>query len=134
MLSDSTSAVNEQLDVKLWRSVLYPQIDYIRRQIMTSKDEAIKIQLSQQLDTILLTHSGRLSHLISHLLGEERNQIAASSNLFLDEEFAGGDLEEEMKKKLLFKLFSYSGDLRKTNYLLINYYNTLLYFFLFLFL
>lgn len=99
----SSSEQLEQLSLKMWRNVMYPQIDYIRRQLTASNDENERRALSQQLDTIILGHLGRLGHLIACFTDGKRELF--ESGAFLIGEF------EEKQRKLLVKLLTFSGDL-----------------------
>lgn len=109
------SACCEQLDqitVRMWRNVMYPQIDYIRRQLTTFKDETELRNLSQQLDTLILGHLGRLGHLISCFTAGKRDLFEKGA--FLIGEF------ENYQSKLIVKLLTFSGDLG-----ILVYYNSL---------
>lgn len=105
----------------MWRNIIYPQIDYIRRQLITSKDEEIRRNLAYQLDTIILCHLGRIGNLIACFTGGKRELF--ESRAFLNEEF------DFKQKKILVRLLTISGDLSKGA---IEYY-ILLYPFLFIF-
>lgn len=87
----------------MWRNIIYPQIDYIRIQLSTSKDEDVRRNLSQQLDTIILGHLGRIGHMISCFTEGKRE--AFESGAFLNNEF------NDKQRKLLVWLLTFSGDL-----------------------
>lgn len=95
----------DQLAIKMWRNIMYPQIDYIRRQLTASKDDNERRNLSHQLDTIILGHLGRLGHLISCFTAGKRELF--DSGAFFIGEFG------ETQKKLIVKLLTFSGDLGK---------------------
>ena len=96
---------SDQLALKMWRNIIYPQIDYIRRQLTTSKEEEIRRNLAHQLDTIILSHLGRIGNLIA-CFTEGKREIF-DSGAFLNEEF------DYKQKKLLVRLLTISGDLSK---------------------
>ena len=93
----------DQLALKMWRNIIYPQIDYIRRQLTTSKDENERRNLAQQLDTVILAHLGRIGNLIANFTAGKRDKF--DSGAFLIEYY------EESQRKLLVRLFTFSGDL-----------------------
>ena len=95
----------DQLTLKMWRNIIYPQIDYIRRQLTISKDEETRRRLACQLDTIILGHLGRISNLIA-CFTEGKREIF-ESKAFLNEEF------DDKQRKLLVRLLTFSGDLSK---------------------
>jgi hypothetical protein len=105
--SASTSLQDQfdQLTLKMWRNIIYPQIDYIRRQLTSSKDEEIRRNLAYQLDTIILGHLGRISNLIACFTEGKRDLF--DSETFLNEEF------DFKQKKILVRLLTISGDLSK---------------------
>ena len=96
----------DQLALKMWRNIIYPQIDYIRRQLNTSKDEELRRNLTNHLDMIILAHLGRIGNLIACFTEGTRDLF--ESRAFLNGNF---DLNQ---KKILVRLFSISGDLSKT--------------------
>lgn len=96
---------SDQLTLKMWRNIIYPQIDYIRRQLTTSKEEEIRRNLAHQLDTIILGHLGRIANLIACFTAGKREIF--ESGAFLNEEF------DYKQKKILVRLLTISGDLSK---------------------
>lgn len=82
---------------------MYPQIDYIRKQLSISKSERERHDLSSHLDTTILNHLGRLSHLISCFTEGKRDKF--DSGDFLFQEF------DTNRRKLLVKFLTFSGDL-----------------------
>lgn len=95
----------DQLSLKMWRNVIYPQIDYIRRLINTTKDGDERRSLAQQLDTSILCHLGRIGYLISGFTEGKKDKF--ESDAFLMDEFG------EKQRKLLVRMLTYSGDLCK---------------------
>ena len=100
---DPEIIIQDQLEIKMWRNVIYPQIDFIRRQLTSPKDDSDRSFLAQHLDTIILSHLGRLGHLISCLTQGKREKF--ESGAFLEEEF------EKNLRRLVVKLLTFSGDL-----------------------
>lgn len=107
--------VCDQLAVKMWRNIIYPQIDYIRRVLTASKDENERRNLAQQLDTAILGHLGRIGNLIASFTAGKRDKF--DSGAFLIGEF------EEWQRKLLVRLFTFSGDLCKQSSFNATYLN-----------
>lgn len=95
----------DQITIKMWRNIIYPQIDYIRRLLSTSKDEDKRRSLAQQLDTAILCHLGRMGQLIAGFTAGKRDKF--ESGAFLIGEFG------ERQRKLLVRLLTFSGDLSK---------------------
>ena len=93
----------DQLALKMWRNIIYPQIDYIRRLLTASMDENERRNLAQQLDTIILGHLGRIGNLISNFTARKRDKFDSGAFLI-------GDYEER-QRKVLVRLFTFSGDL-----------------------
>ena len=93
----------DQLTLKMWRNIIYPQIDYIRKQLNVSKDENERRNLAQQLDTAILGHLGRIGNLIANFTVGKRDKFDNGA-------FLVGDYEE-IQRKLLVRLFTFSGDL-----------------------
>ena len=99
----------DQLTLKMWRNVIYPQIDYIRRLLTTNsstsstKDENDRPYLAQQLDTAILGHLGRIGHIVAVFTGGKREKF--ESDAFLMGEFG------TRQSKLLVRLLTFSGDL-----------------------
>lgn len=98
IINDSDAAVSEEIDIKLWKNGIYPQIDRLRKQIASSTDVHEKKQLSGQLDSIILANLGRIDGLIELL-------------------------PENSPKRILFKLYLYSGDLRKEQGFWLSHYS-----------
>ena len=90
IINDTNAAITGDIDIKLWKNGIYPQIDRLRKQIASSTEVNEKKQLSGQLDSIILANLGRLDGLIEELT------------------------ETQSPKRILFKLYFYSGDLRKS--------------------
>lgn len=93
----------DQMALKMWRNIIYPQIDCIRRLLTTSKDENERRNLAQQLDTVILGHLGRIGNLIASFTAGKRDKF--DSGAFLIGEY------EEWQRKFLVRLFTFSGDL-----------------------
>ena len=93
----------DQLTLKMWRNIIYPQIDYIRKQLNVSKDENERRNLAQQLDTAILGHLGRIGNLIANFTTGKRDKF--DNGAFLIGDYG------EIQSKLLVRLFTFSGDL-----------------------
>ena len=93
----------EYFTTKLWRNLIYPQIDYIRKRLIKCEGEEEKRTLNYQLDTIILTQLGRLGNLISCFTSGKRDFFERGAFLF--------DQYDSRQRKSLVKLLTYSGDL-----------------------
>lgn len=92
LVEDPSRAVQEDLDVKLWRHLLYPQIDASRKAIASSTQLEQKKLLSEQLDSAILSYLGRLDFILERLNGVEASEAV---------------------KRIRLRLTLYCGDLRK---------------------
>lgn len=93
----------EFLTSRLWRSLIYPQIDYIRKQLIKLEGEEEKRSLNYQLDTVILNQLGRLGNLNSCFTSGKRELFERGAFLF--------DEYDSRQRKSLVKLLTYSGDL-----------------------
>lgn len=93
MLKDPERAVQEELDLRLWRHLVYPRIDRIRKTIASTSQVADKKHLSEQLDSMILSYLGRLDLIL------ERLKTVEAAN--------------EARRTLCLNLTLYTGDLRK---------------------
>ncbi len=104
LVEDSSRAVQEDLDLKLWRLLLYPQIDAARKAIASALNLEAKIMFSEKLDSMILSYLGRLD--------------------FILERFKGAFEVTEAVKRIRLRLTLYCGDLRKR----LRHYCTIQYF------
>ncbi len=91
-MEDSGRAAQEDLDLKLWRDLIYPKIDTLRKEIAYSKNLEAKKSISEELDALILAHLGYFDYMLSRLRCLDSNEAV---------------------KRIRLRFTLYCGDLRK---------------------